>query len=164
MADVRAGAKLRAEAAKAVDAVVTSGRSLDDALKAVEDRVKPADLPLIRMLSYGSLRHHWRLRAAVRKLLNRPLKARDSVIETLLAIGVFQLSDTRVPDHAAVSMTVEAVRLLRRPKYAGLVNAVLRNYLRQSGSGSAVGADEHDVEARAARLRQRASRANHGRR
>jgi 16S rRNA (cytosine967-C5)-methyltransferase len=75
-------------------------------------------------------------------LLDRPLKARDSVIESLLAIGLFQLRDTRIPDHAAVSMTVEAARLLRRPKYAGLINAVLRNYLREGLGLGEAGDDE----------------------
>jgi len=131
MNETKSGARLRAEAAKAVDAVVTQGRSLDAALADVEQTVNLADRPLVKMLCYGTLRHHFRLRADLKKLLDRPLKARDSVIESLLVIGLFQLTDTRIPDHAAVSMTVEAARLLRRPKYAGLINAVLRNFLRQ---------------------------------
>ena len=131
MAGVRSGARLRAEAARIVDAVVTDGRSLDAALADTDAGISLADRPMLRMLCYGSLRFHWRLRAQLRQLLDRPLKARDSVIESLLVIGLYQLSDTRVPDHAAVSMTVEAARLLRRPKYAGLMNAVLRNFVRR---------------------------------
>ena len=108
MNETKSGARLRAEAAKAVDAVVTQGRSLDAALAEVEQTVNVADRPLVKMLCYGTLRHHFRLRADLKKLLDRPLKARDSVIESLLVIGLFQLTDTRIPDHAAVSMTVEA--------------------------------------------------------
>ena len=131
MNETKSGARLRAEAAKAVNAVVAQGRSLDAVLGEIDEQINPADRPLLKMLCYGTLRHHFRLRADLRKLLERPLKARDSVIESLLAIGIFQLIDTRIPDHAAVSTTVEAARLLRRPKYAGLINAVLRNFLRQ---------------------------------
>jgi 16S rRNA (cytosine967-C5)-methyltransferase len=131
MNETKSGARLRAEAAKAVNAVVAQGRSLDAVLGELDEQINPADRPLLKMLCYGTLRHHFRLRADLRKLLERPLKARDSVIESLLAIGIFQLVDTRIPDHAAVSTTVEAARLLRRPKYAGLINAVLRNFLRQ---------------------------------
>jgi len=144
MNESKTGAKARAEAARAVDAVVTQGRSLDAVLGELPQRVSPADLPRVKMLCYGTLRFHFRLRADLGKLLDRPLKARDSVIEALLAVGLFQLTDTRVPDHAAVSMTVEAVRLLRRPKYAGLVNAVLRNYLRQDIANE----ETTDLEAR----------------
>lgn len=142
MSGTKPGAKLRAEAAKVVDAVVNDGRSLDVALADAEENIKPADRPLVRMLCYGTLRFYFRLRWQLRQLLKRPLKARDSVIESLLIVGFFQLSDTRVPDHAAVSMTVEAARLLRRPKYAGLMNGVLRNFLRRKLAESEPGSEE----------------------
>jgi 16S rRNA (cytosine967-C5)-methyltransferase len=128
----KTGARTRARAAEAVDAVVTRGRSLDAALEGAEASIAPAERALLRMLCYGTLRWHWRIRSQLAVLLDRPLKARDSVIESLLAIGIYQLTDTRVPDHAAVSMTVEASRLLRRPKYASLINAILRNFLRRN--------------------------------
>jgi 16S rRNA (cytosine967-C5)-methyltransferase len=79
MSKTRSAARLRAEAAKVVDAVVVHGRSLDGALEAHESSVDPADQPMVRMLCYGTLRNHFRLRADVAKLLDRPLKARDSV-------------------------------------------------------------------------------------
>ena len=135
MAGVKAGAWQRAEAARIVDAVVREGRSLDAAIAASDGRLEPDDRPLVRMLSYGTLRHLWRLNWQLSQLLDRPLKKRDSVIESLLLVGLFQLGDTRVPDHAAVSMTVEAARLLRQPKYAGLINAVLRNFVRRKIAG-----------------------------
>jgi 16S rRNA (cytosine967-C5)-methyltransferase len=128
---MKSGARLRADAAKALDAVVREGRSLDAVLTDAVERIREDDRPMLKMLCYGALRNHWRLREQLRALLDRPLKPRDSVIESLLVIGIYQLSATRVPDHAAVSMTVEAARMLRRPKYAGLINAVLRNFVRQ---------------------------------
>jgi len=131
MSALKSGARLRAEAAKVIDAVVNDGRSLDRALAEGDERVAAADRSLMRMLCYGCLRHHWQLRWQLKQLLDKPLKPRDSIIETLLIIGFFQLNDTRVPDHAAVSTTVEAARLLKRPKYAGLINAILRNFLRK---------------------------------
>lgn len=142
MSNARSGAWLRAEAANVIEAVVTDGKSLDAALASAEESIGPKDRPMLRMLAYGALRHHYRLREQVRMLLERPLKKRDRVIESLLAIGFFQLTDTRVPDHAAVSMTVEAARLLRRPKYAGLINAVLRNFTRRNIAASEPGNEE----------------------
>ncbi len=97
---------------------------------------------MLRMLAYGALRHHFRLREQLGLLLERPLKKRDKVIESLLVIGFFQLTDTRVPDHAAVTMTVEAARLLRRPKFAGLINAVLRTFQRRNVATEAPRSDE----------------------
>jgi len=132
MDEKKTGARTRARAAEAVDAVVTKGRSLDAALAVAEKSINPSERGLLRVLCYGTLRIHWRIRSRLAVLLDRPLKARDSVIESLLAIGIYQLSDTRIPDHAAVSMTVEACRVLRRPKYASLINAVLRNFVRKN--------------------------------
>jgi 16S rRNA (cytosine967-C5)-methyltransferase len=124
------GARLRAAAAEIVNDVVSAGRSLDAALAKGEKHVAVDDRSLLRLLCYGTLRCHWRLMSYVGALLDRPLKARDSVITELLAIGLYQLNDTRIPDHAVVSQTVEAARYLRRPKLAPLVNAVLRRALR----------------------------------
>jgi len=128
--DSRRGARLRAKAAEVVDAVSHAGRSLDRALASAEKDVADDDRGLLRLLCFGALRHHWRLQASIDALLSRPLRARDSVVNALLAVGLYQLSDTRIPDHAAVSQTVDAVRFLRRPKLAPLVNAVLRRALR----------------------------------
>lgn len=36
----------------------------------------------------------------------------------------------RIPSHAAVAETVEATKTLRGPSLSGLINAVLRSYLR----------------------------------
>lgn len=133
---------MRAEAARAVDAVVHGGRSLDAALSDAEDGIAAADRGLLRLLCYGAVRFHWRLMSEVNDFLGKPLKRRDSVIAALLAVGIYQITDTRVSDHAAVSLTVEATRLLRRPKLKGLVNAVLRNFLRRETPVEAAVADE----------------------
>ncbi len=126
MSVARKGARLRATAAQIVDAVVVNGRSLDAALSQLEEQVDRDDRSLLRLLCYGALRHHWRLQGWIDALLDRPLKERDSVVNALLAIGLYQLTETRIPDHAVVSQTVDATRFLRRPKLAPLVNAVLR--------------------------------------
>ena len=126
MTGIKRGARLRAAAARTVDDVVSAGRSLDAALAEHEQGLAADDLPLYRLLSYGTLRHHWRLMDWIGKMLDRPLKRRDSVVTQLLAIGLYQLAETRIPDHAVVSQTVEAARSLRRPKLAPLVNAILR--------------------------------------
>jgi 16S rRNA (cytosine967-C5)-methyltransferase len=130
VSDKKKGAKLRATAAQVVDAVITGGRSLDVALLDAEDRILAEDRALLRLLCYGALRQRWLLQFWIDRLLDRPLKKRDCVINALLAVGLYQISDTRIPDHAVVSATVEAARVLKRPKHASLVNAILRKFLR----------------------------------
>jgi len=137
-----AGARTRAVAAEVVDAVASGGRSLDAAIAAFESRVGPDDRSLMRMLCYGTLRNYWQLQSWIGQLIKRPLKKRDSVINALLAVGLFQLCDTRIPDHAAVSQTVEAARLLRRPKLAGLLNACMRRFQRENLADVGGGSDE----------------------
>ena len=127
-----AGAKVRAVAAETVDAVASTGQSLDAAIAKNEQRVVPGDRALLRMLCYGSLRQHWRLQAWINQLIEKPLRKRDRVIESLLAVGLYQITDMRIPDHAVVSETVEAARTLGRPKLAGLVNACLRRFSREN--------------------------------
>ena len=136
-----AGAKTRAVAAEVVDAVAAGGQSLDAAIARLEARVGPEERSLLRMLSYGTLRNYWQLQHWIGQLLDRPLKKRDSVINALLAVGLFQLCDTRIPDHASVSQTVEAARLLRRPKLAGLLNACMRRFQRESLAEARGGSD-----------------------
>ena len=87
---------------------------------------------LLHNMAYGVLRHYWQLDDWIAQLVSRPFRKRDSVVQALLAVGLYQLVDMRVPDHAAVSQTVEAARQLRRPKLAGLVNACLRRFQREA--------------------------------
>ena len=142
----RSGARLRATAAEIVDAVAKHGRSLDAALRDMEGRVASDDQALLKLLCYGTLRRHWRLQALINVYLERPLKAKDSIVTALLATGLYQITETRIPDHAVVSQTVEAARILRRPKHASLVNAILRRFLRDNASNSLpdVGSAVHD--------------------
>jgi len=127
----KSGARVRAAAAAAVNDVANNGRSLDAALMAAECQVSADDRALLRMLCFGTLRNYWRLQEWADALLDRPLKNRDSVVGALLLVGLFQLTDTRIPDHAAVSQSVEAARLLRRPRHAGLLNAIFRRFGRE---------------------------------
>lgn len=136
------GAAARAAAARAVDAVVNAGRSLDAALAEAEGSLPPAERPLLHELAYGTLRRHWRLRAWLAALLERPPRRKDRIVESLLAVGLYQLAELRVPDHAAVTLTVEAARVLGRPRHAPLVNALLRNFRRRDLGAQPPASDE----------------------
>ena len=134
--------RLRATAARVVDSVVGGGRSLDAAYLRHETDVAPGDRPLLRLLCYGTIRRHFRIRSWLGVLLDRPLARRDRLVDALLAVGLFQLTDTRIPDHAAVAATVDAARSLGRAKLAGLVNAVLRRFLREDLAETPPAGDE----------------------
>lgn len=122
----------RAIAALAVDLVLRKGRTLEYALREViAAGVSARDKSQITALSFGALRWHHRHQLIIARLLQRPLRARDKILESLLSVGLFQLSDARQPEYAAVSATVEASRQLKRPRAAGLINATLRRFQRE---------------------------------
>jgi 16S rRNA (cytosine967-C5)-methyltransferase len=123
------GAKSRAEAARIVNDVIHHGRSLDQvfSLSSFDDR----DQALIRALAYGTLRTYLRNKCLIDQLLAKPLKKKDSIIYALLSVGLFALTDSKRPDYAVVSATVSAADSLGRKHMRGMVNAVLRRFLRE---------------------------------
>jgi 16S rRNA (cytosine967-C5)-methyltransferase len=134
----------RAAAAEVVDRVLVAGRTLDRAFDQIVDDAWPSrDISQIKAFSYGALRWHHRHRLIIASLLKRPLRSRDSVLEALLSVGLFQLTHSRQPPYAIVSATVEASRELKRAQAAGLVNAALRRFEREREELLAA-ANEHD--------------------
>ncbi len=126
------GAALRALAARINTRVIRDGLTLESAL---QKSPQPAarDVALLRSLSYGVLRWHHRVQWQVAELLSRPLQARDAELAALLRLGLFQLQWLRIPAHAAVSATVAAAQHVGAGRAKGLVNAVLRRFLRDRG-------------------------------
>lgn len=92
------------------------------------------DAPLLRALVFGCLRWHHRLQWQAAQLLTRPLSRRDAELAALLRLGLYQLQWLRVPDHAAVSATVDAAALIGKASAKGLINAVLRRFQRERAS------------------------------
>lgn len=87
--------------------------------------------PLIQEICYGVLRYYEALEILVTKLVNKPLKKKDNDVHTLLLVGLYQLLQLNIAPHAAVMETVNAAQELGKSWAKQLVNAVLRNYLRQ---------------------------------
>jgi len=68
--------------------------------------------------------------AIVNQHLTKPIQQKNIIVHLLLITGVYQLLHTRIPDHAVINETVNSVRELNENWAIKLVNAVLRNYLR----------------------------------
>lgn len=128
----RVGALTRALAARAVETVIAAGRTLDEALSMPElDELAAPDRAQVKALAFGAVRWHHRHRQLLGMLLDRPLPTGEKRLEALLSVGLFQMLDERQPDYAVVSATVEATRLIGRPRASGLVNASLRRLQRE---------------------------------
>ncbi len=122
---------IRALAAQALARVV-DGESLRLAFAAASAKVGDArDRALLSSLLHEGARWWLRYAAATERLLAHPLRERDAQLQALIVLGLVQLDVLRMPEYAAVAATVDAARALRRPKFAGLINAVLRRWLRE---------------------------------
>ncbi len=114
-------------------AVRDRGRSLDEVLAELDDLDDQRDRSLVRELCYGVLRTLPRQEALAGVLLHRPLKRADRDLEALILVGLYQLTDTRIPAHAAVAATVDAARTMGKTWAPALVNALLRRFQRERG-------------------------------
>ena len=125
-----AGRNVRACAAQVIADVVRNGRSLAELLPAAQQVVADGERALLAELCYGGLRFFYQLDAIAAQLLQKPPKEKDYDVHALLLLGLYQLRHMRVTEHAAVSLTVDAVRALKKDWAGKLLNGVLRNYLR----------------------------------
>ncbi len=127
-------------AAGAVTRVI-AGRSLDAQLTAVwrsEPALTAQQRGAVQDLAYGVLRHLGKLDAISVQLLQKPLA--DAPVRDLLRVALYQLGHTRAGVHAIVDHAVTACGRLGHPQARGLVNAVLRNYLRRRDEVDALAA------------------------
>ncbi len=113
---------------------VLAGRNLTQSLeKALRGRpgLAPGDRAAVREICYDGLRSLGLLEAQLSKLLLTPV--RHGGLRSLLLVGLAQLQFTRAKPYAVVDHAVRAAERLGQPAARGLVNAVLRNFLRRQG-------------------------------
>ena len=108
--------------------------------------LQPNDRGLALELAYGSIRLRSRLDAELALLLDRPIRRLDPRVLQWLRLGLYQMRETRVPDHAAVDQTVEGLKRTVGPKVSGLANAVLRRAAREGPQATAFPDPDADPE------------------
>lgn len=112
---------------------VLAGRNLNQVLQALtarHPRLTPQQRAQLQDLSYGTLRHYGQVRAVLGLLLQKPLQ--DEQLRCLLLVTLYQLAYTHAAPHAVVDHAVRVtVQALRKTSAKGLVNAILRNFLRR---------------------------------
>lgn len=126
--------QIQLEAAKIVGKVVRNGRNLTQVLS--ETLRKQSDFTAqergaLQDLCYGTLRFYARLAFILDSLLERSV--REPSLRCLLLVALYQLQHTKAGQHAIVDQAVRATKNLD-PAASGLVNAVLRNFLRKQPS------------------------------
>ncbi len=120
-------------ASQIIQQVLVDGRNLNHVLDESLSRKAvwtPQQRAALQDLSYGSLRFYGQLRAILELLLHKPLS--DQRIYYVLLVALYQLIYSKAAQHAVVDHAVRSAQMLN-PKVSGLVNAILRNFLRNTG-------------------------------
>lgn len=125
-----------------IDAAVFAGQSLADGLLASVDR---AARPAVQDLVYGSLRCYGRGDFFLSRLLASPLPAEE--VRALLLVAIHRLETRPEAAHTVVDQAVAAAGELAGGRFRGLVNGVLRNFLRQQGALLAAAASDAVAQA-----------------
>ena len=121
----------RALAVQAVLAVIDKDVSLDVALEQVLPKAAAEGRATVRSLTYGAIRGYFRYEAVLARLLSQPVDSIGGVPRALLSVALFEIEDARTPEYAVVDAAVTTARALGLSKLTGLINAVLRRYLRE---------------------------------
>jgi len=89
------------------------------------------DKSFISRLFYGILERKITLEYIISLYSNKPLNKLDDIVVNILKIGLYQLKYMdSVPDNAAVNETVNLTKQAKKTSAAGLVNAILRSFIR----------------------------------
>jgi 16S rRNA (cytosine967-C5)-methyltransferase len=127
--DAGAAVDARSLAVHAVAQVLQEGITLDQALAAAV-AAAPHASAAIRSLSYGAVRGYFRHEVILGQLLSQPAKSLSFPVRALLSVALFELEDARTPEYAVVDAAVKVAKS-GGGRAGGLVNAVLRRYLRE---------------------------------
>jgi 16S rRNA (cytosine967-C5)-methyltransferase len=126
-----AAAGARSLAAYAVARILREGVTLDSALQAALTAAPAALAPSVRSLSFGAVRGFYRHEALLGRLLSQPVRSLDFLVRALLSVALFELEDARTPEYAVVDAAVKTAKATDAARASGLINAVLRRYLRE---------------------------------
>lgn len=90
------------------------------------------DKKLCSAIYYGVIERKIYLDYIISKFSSRPLGKLDNTVLNILRCGIYQiLFMDNVPDSASVNESVSLVKKFGRTSASGMVNAVLRNFIRQ---------------------------------
>jgi 16S rRNA (cytosine967-C5)-methyltransferase len=122
----------RALAAQVTMRVLRERVTLDSALEAALAEAPRAVAAAVRSLSFGAVRGFYRHEAILRRVLTQPGKSLEPLVRAILSVALFELEDARTPAYAVVDAAVSTAKAAGRS--AGLINALLRRYLRERDS------------------------------
>ncbi|NBO38292.1 16S rRNA (cytosine(967)-C(5))-methyltransferase [bacterium] len=133
----RIGTLSRAIAIDALNHVLSRRQHADVVLERLFNHhageLRPLDRAFIFEIVYGSLRWLSKMDWIMSHMVDRPFTSLDPRVACALRVGAYQIFYMdRVPDRAAVSETVEAVKKVGAGNASSFVNAILRRVARKA--------------------------------
>ena len=122
---------IRAHAAEVIYALQNQQSNLDSLIRKHTQNLAPQDKKLLQSICYGICREWFHLEAIEGLLLDKPLKARDQILSAIVRCGIYELGWMASKEHAVVSEYVDVTLVEGRPWAKGLINALLRQFIRQ---------------------------------
>jgi 16S rRNA (cytosine967-C5)-methyltransferase len=145
---VEASQQSRKVALNMLLAVLKDGQSLS-MLNHLGEHLLPRDAAFARMISFGVLRFYQQLEAQLKPLMKKSLKAKDLDVQLVMLMALYQIQYMRVPDYAVVDGAVKYIRKSKKQWAASMVNAVLRNFIRQQEAAAereSVGVESNSIQ------------------
>ena len=119
------------EALRAIDRGAFADVVLDRKLK--KSQLSAQDKGLVTELVYGTVRRKRTLDALIEQFGKREASKQQADLRQILRLGFYQLRYLNtVPDHAVVDTTVRLAKAQRLGQLSGVINGMLREYIRQS--------------------------------
>jgi 16S rRNA (cytosine967-C5)-methyltransferase len=112
---------------------VFQGRSLAS-VKAEANALEKRQRALTMELVNGVLRWRWKLEYLLARLMKKPLRSKEQEVKLLLLLALYELIELSTPEYAVVNETVQLSRSLGKAWASGLVNGVLRSFVRDKQS------------------------------
>ena len=98
-----------------------------------QSRLSSQDRGLVTELVYGTVRRRRSLDALIDQYGKRKANKQPADLREILRLGFYQLRYLKqVPDHAVVDTTVQLAKTQRLGKLSGVVNGMLRQYIRDA--------------------------------
>jgi 16S rRNA (cytosine967-C5)-methyltransferase len=128
---------------------VHKGAFVDVAIDRILNKTNLADFDrrLVTELVYGSVRRQRTLDAIIDKIAKKKSQQQPKDLRTILHLGLYQLRyQERIPVSAAVNTTVDLAKENGFSGLTGLVNGILRQYLRLVDAGDEIITSSNLVE------------------
>ena len=135
--DATPGLRARIAAHQVISDVIAGGHALDERFSptAVPNRtqaLEPRDRALVRSIATVAVRRLGAIRRIMAQLLDKGLPRNAGHFEWIMIAGLAQILFMDTPDHAAVDLAVRDAKAdAKTAGYSGLLNAVLRNAIRE---------------------------------